>query len=142
MIRVVVDPGVFVSALISPADSPPAQLLDAWVDDELEVVVSEGLLAELRRVVLRPKFRRWFSEREAGELLGRLERHATNAGDPPPLPGATRDPDDDYLVALAGATRVEAIVSGDRDLSSRPVSTSHWSGLRPACVRQLRETRR
>ncbi|MBB4665057.1 hypothetical protein [Conexibacter arvalis] len=33
-----------------------------------------------------------------------------------PIPSVTRDPADDYLVALARAQQVDAIVSGDRDL--------------------------
>lgn len=37
-------------------------------------------------------------------------------GDPIDPPAVTRDSKDDYLVALARAQRVDAIVSGDRDL--------------------------
>jgi predicted nucleic acid-binding protein len=37
--------------------------------------------------------------------------------DPPgPHPAVCRDPDDDYLVALATASRADAIVTGDLDL--------------------------
>jgi putative PIN family toxin of toxin-antitoxin system len=86
------DPGVFISALIGPAGSPPDQMVDAWIDDRIEVVVSAQLLAELRRVALRPKFRRWFDEARARELIARIERQATVSPDPPPTPGVTRDP--------------------------------------------------
>jgi putative PIN family toxin of toxin-antitoxin system len=116
VIRIVVDPGVFVSALIGPAGSPPSKIVDAWLDDRVEIVVSPELLAELRRVVMRPKFRRWFDEETARQLVDRIERHAIHRPDPAPTPGATRDPADDYLVALAVAEGVDAIVSGDRDL--------------------------
>jgi predicted nucleic acid-binding protein len=30
VIRVVVDPGVFISALIGPAKSPPDRIVEAW----------------------------------------------------------------------------------------------------------------
>ena len=41
----------------------------------------------------------------------------TVAADPPrPYPAVCRDPDDDYLVALARAAVVDALVTGDRDL--------------------------
>ena len=116
MIRVVVDPGVFISALIGLAGSPPDRIVDAWIDDRIEIVVSPDLLAELRRVALRPKFRRWFDEARAWELIARIERQATVRPDPAPTPGVARDPADDYLVALARAEQVDAIVSGDRDL--------------------------
>jgi len=36
--------------------------------------------------------------------------------DPDPVPHVLRDPDDDYLVALADTSAAEAIVSGDLDL--------------------------
>lgn len=116
MIRVVVDPGVVISALIGPAGSPPDRVVEAWIDDRIEIVVSPELIAELRRVALRPKFRRWFDEARARELIARIERQATVCADPAPTPGVTRDPADDYLVALARAEQVDAIVSGDRDL--------------------------
>ena len=35
---------------------------------------------------------------------------------PTPVPPVVRDPDDDYLVALASDSGAEAIVSGDLDL--------------------------
>jgi uncharacterized protein len=41
----------------------------------------------------------------------------TLAADPsPPYPAVCRDPGDDYLVALARAAVVAALVTGDRDL--------------------------
>lgn len=122
MIRVVVDPGVFVSALIGPAGSPPARILSAWIDDRLEIVASPMVIAELRRVVMRPKFRRWFDETTARQLIERIELHATLHPDPPTIRGVTPDPADDYLVALAVATRADAIVSGDRHLHDTSVT--------------------
>jgi predicted nucleic acid-binding protein len=49
-------------------------------------------------------------------LIARIERQATVRPDPAPTPHLTRDPADDYPVALARAENVDAIVSGDRDL--------------------------
>jgi putative PIN family toxin of toxin-antitoxin system len=116
VIRLVVDPGVFVSALIGRPGSPPDMIVQAWIDDRIELIVSPALLAELRLVLMRPKFRRWFAETTARQLAERIERHATMLPDPDPPLAITRDPADDYLVALARAAGAEAIVSGDRDL--------------------------
>jgi putative PIN family toxin of toxin-antitoxin system len=80
------------------------------------VIVSPALLAELRLVLMRPKFRRWFDETTARQLAERIERHATMLPDADSPPATTRDPADDYLVALARAAEAVAIVSGDRDL--------------------------
>lgn len=116
MSRFVVDPGVFVSALIGRPGSPPDLVVSAWIDDRIEVIASAEVIAELRRVVRRPKFRRWFDEATARQLVARIERHATLHPDPDASHAATRDPADDYLVALARATEARAIISGDRDL--------------------------
>jgi len=113
VIRVVVDPGVFISVLIGPGGSPPDRVFDAFLAGKVEVVFSPALLAELRRVAFRPKFRRWFDEARARELIERLDIQATMLEDPPAVEGATPDPDDDYLIALAHASNADAIVSGD-----------------------------
>lgn len=116
MIRVVVDPGVFISGLIGKRGGPPDLVLRAFIDDRIEVLASPLLLAELEHVLRRPKFRRYVDERGVREYVERVERHATVVDDPPDAPQVTRDAKDDYLVALARQERVEAIVSGDRDL--------------------------
>ena len=59
MIRVVVDPSVFVSAFIGDPEAGPGRLVDAWRDHRFVLVVSPLLLAELEEVLLRPKFARW-----------------------------------------------------------------------------------
>lgn len=116
MIRVVVDPGVFISALIGRRGSPPDLVLRAFAEDRIAVIASPVLLAELERVLRRPKFSRYVDEATARELVERVRRHVEMIDDPPVRPVATRDRDDDYLVALALHARVDAIVSGDRDL--------------------------
>lgn len=55
MLRIVLDCNVFVSALLSPQGAP-AQILDQWADGDFDLVVSPLLLAELGKVLSRPKF--------------------------------------------------------------------------------------
>jgi len=56
-VRVVLDANVLVSAVIAQGVS--AELLDRWLTDRpFEVVVCPILIAELREVLARPKFRR------------------------------------------------------------------------------------
>jgi predicted nucleic acid-binding protein len=54
--RVVLDCNVFVSALLS-SDGTPAQILERWADGAFDLIISPLLLAELERVLSRPKFR-------------------------------------------------------------------------------------
>jgi uncharacterized protein len=114
--RVVVDTGVFVSALIGKQGSRPDRVLRAFLEDTLEVVVSPALLNELERVLARPKLRQHVDQGRSREYLERIRRHAAMAEDPDSVPAITRDPADDYLVALALREHVDAIVSGDLDL--------------------------
>jgi hypothetical protein len=71
----VVDPGVFISALIGRRGSAP------------DIVVRA--------------FARYAAERMRRELVERLRRNAEIVDDPVEVPGVTRDPNDDYVVALA-----------------------------------------
>ena len=116
MLRVVFDPGVLVSAVVSKT-GPPAQALDLWRDGEFDIIVSPSLLNELERVLLRPKFRPAAPEDEVRAYVDALAREAVLVLDPEQVPAVTVDPGDDYLVALAVAVGADAIVSGDRDLT-------------------------
>lgn len=115
MRRVVLDPGVFVSALITPT-GPPAKLLERARGAEFELVVSPLLLAELEDVLLRDKFRRYVGVEKAELFLEMVRREATVVPDPSePPPFNSVDPKDDYLIALA-YTQKAVLVSGDADL--------------------------
>jgi putative PIN family toxin of toxin-antitoxin system len=105
--RVVLDPAVLVSALISPA-GPPAALWRAVLDDRL---------AELAGVLERPKFRGYVTIEEAQAFVTEVARRGRTLVDPVDVPRASRDPSDDYLVAFAREAGVRALVSGDGDLT-------------------------
>lgn len=87
-----------------------------WLDGAFELVTSPRLLAELRRVLVYPRIRSRVDQDEAEAFLRLLERAATVVDDPDEPPSVpTQDPDDDYLVALAEASRA-LLVSGDNHL--------------------------
>lgn len=115
MERVVLDPGVLVSALISPSGTP-ARLLEEARNGALELIVSPALLGELEEVLAREKFRRYVDLDTVRDYIGLLRRDAVVAEDPteePPLHAT--DPDDDYLITLAFSQKA-VLVSGDRHL--------------------------
>ena len=123
MLRVVLDPGVLLSAVISQA-GPPAELLDRWRDGEFDLLASPKLLDELEDVLLRPKFRDLVRDDEARVYVEALAGGAVLVRDPDEVPAVTADPDDDYLIALAFAAAADALVSGDQhltDLGDPPV---------------------
>ena len=115
MRRVVLDVGVLVSALIS-AEGPPAALLRHWRQGTFEVVISAAWLEEFDDVFVRPHLAKRMGDGAAADLRASLAAHALLVPDQPLFPGATPDPDDDYLVALAEANRCDVLVSGDAHL--------------------------
>lgn len=112
--RAVFDANVLVSALLSPGGAP-AQILSRWLVGEFELVVSERLLAELRRSLSYPKLSKQITAEEAESFVDLLREMAERAEDPPRPPRRSRDPGDDYLLALAEAARA-VVVSGDQHL--------------------------
>jgi uncharacterized protein len=115
-LRVVFDPGVLVSAALSTTGAP-ARLLEIWKGGGFELVVSEALLGELGRVLLRSKFRRYLTENEVLSYVDRFRRLAIAVPDPEAAPGLTPDPEDDYLVALARSSGAHFLISGDPHLT-------------------------
>ena len=116
MIRAVLDPGVLIAALLS-SQGAPARLLTLWLEGAYELITSPKLLGELERVLLRPKFRRYVTEDEAMSYVAMLQRLTIVVTDPGDVPQISRDPNDDYLIALGRAADAAAIVSGDPHLT-------------------------
>ena len=113
--RVIVDPNVFISSTITPngALGPIIKLID---DGTIVPVVTNQLVEEVVDVLGRPKLAKYVKPGAGAafeEQMRRLGEWHADIVDPPAV---TRDPKDDYLVALAIATDVEAITSGDGDL--------------------------
>lgn len=120
MLRVVLDANVFISALLSPRGSP-ALLLRFWLAGAFDLVVSPLLLAELERALSYPKLARAVKPDEARAFVEELRNSAVLLDDPSEVKsGVTRDPNDDYLVALARAANADVLVSGDPHITEVP----------------------
>ncbi|MGH3447111.1 MAG: putative toxin-antitoxin system toxin component, PIN family [Nocardioidaceae bacterium] len=125
--RVVIDPNVWISGLINPRGAP-ARAVAAVAGKRVTVVASQHLLDELATVLARPKFRRWITLGDAIEFVDALGRDSDLRPEPGDIPHRVRDPNDDYLAALADATAA-TIVTGDVDLLA--------AGLDPPAVTPL-----
>jgi putative PIN family toxin of toxin-antitoxin system len=113
-VRAVLDTNVLIAALISRL-GPSATLVLRWLDGEFDLVVSEQLLAELYRALAYPKLQARIRPAEASAFIELLRSTATMAADAEIAPPRSRDPGDDYLVALAESAAA-VLVSGDLDL--------------------------
>jgi putative PIN family toxin of toxin-antitoxin system len=114
-VRAVVDVNLLISGLLS-AKGPSAEILRASRDGLFELVVSELLLAELKRALSYPKLRKRIPPENAAVFVNWVRDQGTLAEDPAsPPPVGSRDPDDDYLLALAISRRAY-LVTGNQDL--------------------------
>jgi putative PIN family toxin of toxin-antitoxin system len=111
--RVVADTNVLVSAL--QFGGKPKQLLDLAIEGQVDLAVSEVIIAETLRV-LRDKFERtpeWLAEADRQmHVIIRLV-HPTEV-----IQAIEADPTDDRILECAIAADAEVIVSGDSHLLS------------------------
>ena len=122
--RVVLDTGILVSALIT-SNTPPDLIYRAWRKKRFTLITSEWQLEEFRRVSRYPRIRRYLRQSEAGNLVNGLRFQATvldalSHTDLSPDP----DPDDNPVLAMAIAGKADYLVSGDKRLSLGTVGTS------------------
>jgi len=113
-VRAVLDPNVLVSSLLSSGGTPAA-ILRRWEIGAFELVVSAALLEELETALGYPRLTDRLSRDDGIAFVGMIRDKGLRAKDPASQPPRSRDPRDDYLLALAEATGA-LLVSGDRDL--------------------------
>jgi hypothetical protein len=111
-VRVILDTNILVAALISPS-GPPAAILQAFLDERFALVTCAPQLEEIRRVTREAGLRKRVKQSEAGTLVNELRALAIV---PKRLPKVerSRDPQDDFLLALAEASSADYLVTGDK----------------------------
>jgi putative PIN family toxin of toxin-antitoxin system len=128
-VRIILDTNVFVSGVFF--GGPPGQILEAWRDARVRLVLSAEILKEYKRVG-----ETLTSEYPGVDLEPFLTLLALYA-DVVPAPAletpVASDPDDDKFLACALAAGVNVIVSGDKDL----VEQSGWGGIKVLRPRQF-----
>lgn len=110
--RVVLDTNVFVSAVFF--HGKPFEVLSAWREGLVTLVVSPEILEEYRRVG--EELARRYEGVNLAPLLALVEQHAEVVQPTPLTAPVCRDPDDDKFLACAACGRADVVVSGDRDL--------------------------
>ena len=113
MKRVVADTNILVSAV--QFGGKPKQFLDLAIDGQVDLAISEGIIAETLRV-LRDKFHRapeWLAEVDQQlRVIARLVEPTES------IDAIEADPTDDRILECAVAAEAEVIVSGDTHLLS------------------------
>lgn len=81
-VRVVLDTNILVSALITKG-TPPDQLYQAWLRNEVELVTSTAQIDEVIDVLSRPRLRRFIEPGEAAQMVAAIHKRATVLSDVP-----------------------------------------------------------
>ena len=135
-IRAVLDTNVLVSSLMVE-HGPPRRILDAWLEDHYNLVTSLYLMEELIHVLSYPRIARrlCLDENDLTAILVALLSRAKVTPGRLRLPGVTRDPKDDAVVACAKEGNADYIVSGDQDL----LVLGEYEGIRIVTPRRFVE---
>lgn len=114
--RAVIDTNVLLSALLW--GGTPHDLMEHVRNGTVTLISSPALLAELARVIDRPKFDVILLRTNTSRAQTLAEvRLLGDVIDPPPLAQPVcRDKDDDAVLALAIAAQADIVISGDNDL--------------------------
>ncbi|MEK7711876.1 MAG: putative toxin-antitoxin system toxin component, PIN family [Pseudomonadota bacterium] len=122
--RVVLDTGILIAALIT-ADTSPDQVYQAWRKKRFTLVTSVWQLGEFRRASRYERVKKFLTPTEAGNLVNGLKRHATVLTELPDV-DLSRDPHDNPVLAMAITGEADYLVTGDRRglLSLKRVGTT------------------
>ena len=116
--RCVFDCVVLLQAAVSRR-GPAFALLTLVEAGRLELLISDGIIAELREVLARPAVQRKFPLLTAdvvAAFIAKLIAIATPVQTEPPLFRLPRDPDDELYINLALAGNARYLITRDRDL--------------------------
>lgn len=111
MIRVVVDTNVVVSGLLA-SDGLPAAILDLTLQGKVRAAISPAILAELERVLRRPKFD--FSPRKIGSFLALFKSRVRMLSPSRALNVCRKDPSDNRFLECAEAARAGFLITGNK----------------------------
>ena len=110
--RVVLDANVVISGIFW--GGPPQQILRRWLEGKLMLVMSPPILAEYQDVLRR------MTGDHGGDIYAKWNHYLTELGEfvePQQVPVICRDPGDQKYLEAAGGGRVQALISGDKDLA-------------------------
>ena len=111
--RVILDTNILLSGLIAPV-GVPGRLIDSWLDRRFTLISHPLQLDEFRAVSRRDKIRALVRSSEAGRLVNQIAALAEMPERLPPVE-RSRDPRDDFLLALCEAGAADRLVTGDKN---------------------------
>jgi putative PIN family toxin of toxin-antitoxin system len=110
--RAVLDTNILCSALLTPGGLTD-RLYRAWREGRFQLLTSEEQLEEFRRVTRYPRLRPFIEPAAAGAMHNELRRLGVLVAKLPVV-DASRDPGDNFLLAMAQGGEADVLVTGDK----------------------------
>jgi len=120
-VKVVLDTNVLMSGIFF--GGIPGEILDAWRDGRVTLVLTPAIHTEYRRVAAHLESE--YGDLEVGAILDLLVSEGVVIEDEDLGEQISDDPDDDKFLACASASGARVIVSGDKHL----LAMNGWRGI-------------
>ncbi len=110
--KVVLDTNILISAAARP-NNAAGKIIEAWFEHRYTLLTSEFQLDEFRRVSRYERIKQFLPAHRAGAMVNELRSRAMILR-PLSIPQVSRDPDDNYILAIAVSGNANYLVSRDR----------------------------
>jgi putative PIN family toxin of toxin-antitoxin system len=110
--KIVLDTNVLISGIFFTG--PPYQILKAWQENKIKIIVSEDILSEYQRVA--EELSHQFPSVDIDQILELITVHAEIVDSSDFQITICEDPDDNKFISCALASKSKIIVSGDKHL--------------------------
>lgn len=115
MIRATYDTNILVSGT-TISQGPVSLVIDAWINDDVDMITSEPLIEELTRTLAKPYFTSRLSPQQTQAFINLVQIRATVVPITTPIPKVATHPEDDIVLATAESGSASYIVTGDQGL--------------------------
>ncbi len=115
MLKATYDTNILVSGT-TVLQGPIANVINAWIDDEIELITSKPLIDELSETLQKPYFVSKLSDEQIQSYIDIIKNRATIVSITTPIPTVSQDPDDNLVLATAESGTASFIVTGDHQL--------------------------
>jgi uncharacterized protein len=112
--KIIIDTNWYLSFLIKEGENR-INLTAIFLNQNIDIIVSDTLLLELTAKVKHAKFRKYFIENTGLAFVAALEERATNIKITSVV-AICRDAKDNYLLSLAKDASADFLITGDEDL--------------------------
>lgn len=117
MISATYDTNILVSGT-TISQGPVSFVIDAWINDEVQLITSQPLIDELTKTLANPYFSSRLTATQSQGFLDIVKTRAKVVPITTPIPKVSTHPEDDLVLATAESGKARYIVTGDHGLQN------------------------